>query len=168
MRKLAEMEADMRRVVSVLALALAGILVAAPAEAASTAAPVTPGYLTTTPQPNCPSGPCFVPFSPTNPQPVTPSGGAGNVTQTAVSVATTSTPLLAAAAASLFVRICVPASAANAIWVRWDGGAPAQAAPSDNIQPGVCAVWVKASGYLPQQQINALASATTSVVVIYQ
>ena len=42
-------------------LAAALLALAAPAEAASTAAPVIPGYLTNTPQPNCTTTPCFVP-----------------------------------------------------------------------------------------------------------
>ena len=54
-----------------------------PAFADGTAAQVVPGYLTMTPQPNCPLGPCFVGASPATPLPVTSGGGPGGGSVTA-------------------------------------------------------------------------------------
>lgn len=48
------------------------------AQAASTAAPVTIGFLTTTPQPNCAKSPCYVPYSSSNPVPVAIISGGGS------------------------------------------------------------------------------------------
>ena len=100
-------------------------------------------------------------------QPVSISGSSGTPTQAAVTVGTSSALLLAASAATSFIKIAVPTTAANGIWVRYDNGTAAQAAPSDYIAPGQSVVWIKTAGFLPTSQINAIASASVAVTVIY-
>ena len=115
------------------------------------------------------NGGVATPVSAANPLPVmaTQSGASGTPSQTAVSVGITSTQLLAAAEATSFYKIAVPQSAANGIWVRWDGGTATLAPPSEYLGPGEKAVWIKSTGYLPTPQINAIASAAVSVTKIH-
>ena len=58
-----------------LAIALSIAFSSGAAIAQTTAPPVVPGNYQTAPQTNCTVGPCFVPFSNTNPLPVTPVSG---------------------------------------------------------------------------------------------
>lgn len=101
--------------------------------------------------------------------PVTLAGGgsAGTPTQTSVSVGTSSALLLAASAATSFLKVSVPLNAANGIWVRWDNGVATQAPAAEYIAPGASASWVKSTGFLPTSQINAIASAAVAVTLIY-
>jgi hypothetical protein len=95
------------------------------------------------------------------------TGASGTPTQSTVSVLNTSTTVLAAATATTFIKLCVAQTAANGVWVNWAGAAALTAAPSEYIPPGQCDSWVKSTGFLPTSQINAIASATTAVTLIY-
>jgi hypothetical protein len=98
---------------------------------------------------------------------VSVNGNSGAPTQTSVSVATSSTTVLAASTATSFLKLCVALGAANGVWVRWDGATATLAAPAEYIPPGQCDAWVKSTGFLPTSQINAIASATVAVSLIY-
>lgn len=98
---------------------------------------------------------------------ITSAGNSGTPTQTTVSVATSSTTVLAASTATTFLKLCVALGAANGVWVRWDGAAATAAPPAELVPPGQCDTWVKAGGFLPTSQINAIASATVSISLIY-
>jgi len=92
-------------------------------------------------------------------------GSSGTPTMTSVSVGTSSAQLVAAAAFANFLKVCVPSTAANGIWVRWDGGTATQASPAEYMPPGQCDSWVKSTGFLPTGTINAIASAAVAVSV---
>lgn len=96
------------------------------------------------------------------------AGSAGTPTQATVSVGTSSAAVLAAGAATAFVKLCVASTAANGIWVDWSGNAAVQAAPSEYIPPGQCDSWVKSTGFLPTNGVNAIASAAVSASLIYK
>lgn len=95
------------------------------------------------------------------------SGNSGTPTQTNVTVGTGSTTVLAASTAANFIKFCVASSAANGVWVRWDGGTATAAAPSEYMPPGQCDTWVKSTGFLPSSQINAIGSASVATTLIY-
>lgn len=99
--------------------------------------------------------------------PVALSGNSGTPTQSSISVATTSTTVLAASTATSFLKLCVALGSANGIWVRWDGAAATAAAPAEYIPPGQCDNWVKSSGFLPTSQINAISSSAVAASLIY-
>lgn len=98
----------------------------------------------------------------------TQTGAAGAPTQSAVLVGTASTTVLAASTATNFIKFCVSSTAVNGVWVRWDGNAAAQSAPSEYLVPGQCNSWVKSTGFLPTSQINAIAASATSTALIFQ
>lgn len=89
----------------------------------------------------------------------------GTPTMTSVTVGTSSGTLVAASAFSNFLKVCVAQSAANGIWVRWDGGTATQTAPAEFMPPGQCDSWVKTGGFLPTGTITAIASASVAVSV---
>lgn len=93
-------------------------------------------------------------------------GASGTPIQTAVTVGTSSGTLVAAAAFTNFMKVCVAQSAANGIWVNWAGASATLAAPSEFIPPGQCDSWVKASGFLPTNTITAIASVSVAVTVV--
>jgi hypothetical protein len=82
--------------------------------------------------------------------------------QQAITCGTTSTTVLAAGAASFFVRIHVPSNAANGIFVNWAGAAATTSQPSEDIAPGGTVAWIQ---FAPSQAISCIASAATAVVV---
>jgi hypothetical protein len=93
----------------------------------------------------------------------------GTPTQTSVSCGNTSTTLLAAAAASKFISVKVPSTAANIVWFNWTGAAAVTAAPSEDIGIGQKVTWTAGQdGFLPTAQINCIASSATTVTVEYQ
>jgi hypothetical protein len=94
-------------------------------------------------------------------------GASGTPNQLSVTVGTSSGQMLAAAAATTFIRVIVPVSATNGIWVRWDGNPATLSAPAEYIAPGETVVWIKSQGFLPTSQINAIASASTAIVLMY-
>ncbi len=60
----------------------------------------------------------------------------GSVTQTSISCATTSTTLLAASTATMFISIRNPTSATATVWINYAGAAAVTAAPSVDLAPG--------------------------------
>lgn len=97
-----------------------------------------------------------------------PAGGIGPVSQTSATVTTSSTTILAASIASTFIRLCVPSTASQGVWARWDGVDATQAPPADYISPGVCTVWVNGGGWVPKGPITAIASASTAISITYK
>jgi hypothetical protein len=57
-------------------------------------------------------------------------------TQTAITCGTTSTTVLAAGAASFFVRVHLPSKAANPFFVNLSGSAATESQPSEDLAPG--------------------------------
>lgn len=99
---------------------------------------------------------------------VAPSAGnIGSMQQVAASVTTGSTQILAPATAKNFMSLCVPATAANGIWVNWVGGTAVTSAPSDYIPPGLCREWKKSSGFLPTLAVDAIAPAAVTATFFY-
>jgi hypothetical protein len=96
------------------------------------------------------------------------SGISGGVNAVAVTVGTGSGVLLAAGAAAKFITVSVPATAANGVWVNWAAGAATMAPPSEYLAPGAVRSWYAFAGYLPTQAINAIATASTSITVVYK
>lgn len=78
-----------------LFLVAALLLLPCVALAQSTAAPVLPGVLTNTLQPNCSQTPCFLPYSAATPIPTSPYANA-NLATSQVSVGATATQIVAA------------------------------------------------------------------------
>lgn len=97
--------------------------------------------------------------------PIAVMGATGSVTQTSVSITNASTTLSAAAAFGNFGKVCVPATASTGVWVRWDGGTAGVVPPAEYIPPGQCDSWIKASGYLPNQQWNAISNSAATIAV---
>jgi hypothetical protein len=92
----------------------------------------------------------------------------GTVTQSSVSCGTGSTTLLAAGTARAFLRVVVPNAAANSVWFNWSGAAAVAAPPSDEIKAGGTIVWEYASGFIPTGLITCIASAATTVTIVYK
>lgn len=144
----------------------------APAYAASTAAPVTPGYLTNTLQPNCAQTPCFVPYGPEGPS------GAGTIaipySYTALGgaqynqAATSATPLTVSPGA-LYARICAVGGQMN--FVDSTNGTP-----TTGVSPTVGTPLLSGSCIFEQgstvlaafQLINAVASTGTWTAVFFK
>ena len=89
----------------------------------------------------------------------------GTPTQATVSCGTGSTTLLAAAAASQFILIKVPAAASVPVWFNFAGAAAAAASPSVDLAAGASISW---TAFVPTAQINCLATSATSVTVVYK
>lgn len=137
------------RVLLIAALLLLGGI----AHAQSTAQQVVPGSIS---QSGCASAaltPCFVP-------PV------GPVIQTNVICTGSSTLLLAANAAQMFVTIRVPAPATATIWVNWAGAAAVTNPPSGDLPPGTTRTWSALAGFLPTAAIYYIASTGTQAVTV--
>lgn len=92
---------------------------------------------------------------------------AGTPTQTSVACGTGSTTFLAASTATQFIMIKVPQTAANAVWFNFAGNAAVAAAPSVDIPVGGSLLW-GATSFLPTTQINCIASASTTVTLMYK
>jgi hypothetical protein len=91
----------------------------------------------------------------------------GTPTQGSVSCGTSSTTLLSAAAATNFILIKIPAGANNLVWFNFAGSAAVTSAPSEDLAAGQAQVW-STSRYLPTAQINCIATAATTVTLIYK
>lgn len=150
-------------------LAAALLALAAPAEAASTAAPVIPGYLTNTPQPNCTTTPCFVPYGASGqpvtviPYPYTAMGGA-QYNQ----AATTSTALTVPTGA-VYARICAITGQMNFVdstnGTPTTGTAPAVGSP---LAAGACIFESGPTLLSNFKIINAVASTGTWTAAYFQ
>jgi hypothetical protein len=90
-------------------------------------------------------------------------GVSGPLTQAAANVTTASAQIFAAASCANVMWISVPPSAANGVYVRWDGAAATTTSASDYIAPGAYKAWIKASGFMPTGQVNGIAPASVSV-----
>ena len=89
----------------------------------------------------------------------------GTPTQTSVSCGVGSTTLLAAAAATQFLLIKVPASATVPVWFNFAGAAAVAAPPSVDLAAGASITW---TAFVPSSQINCLATSATTVTVTYK
>ncbi len=89
----------------------------------------------------------------------------GTPTEATVSCGTGSTTFLAAAAASQFILIKVPASATVPVWFNFAGAAAVAAPPSVDLAAGASSSW---TSFVPTAQINCLATSATSVTVVYK
>lgn len=101
----------------------------------------------------------------TNPISATFSGNSGAIAQTAVSVANSSTALLAAAQFSNFEKVCVAQTATTGVWINWANAAAVTAAPSEYVPPGQCDTWVKSTGFLPTAAAFAISNSASTIVV---
>ena len=90
----------------------------------------------------------------------------GTPIETSVSCGTGSTTLLAASTATQFIMVKVP-QGGNTVWINFAGSAAVQAAPSVDLTGGASIIW-GATTYLPTAQINCIASAATSVTLMYK
>jgi len=100
-------------------------------------------------------------------QPVSIAGASGTPYQPSTTVGTTSGALTFSPAPTAFIKLCVPSSASNGIWVNWAGAAATASAPSEYMPPGQCDSWIKSTRFLPTGTINAIASASVGVSLIY-
>lgn len=91
----------------------------------------------------------------------------GTLTETSVSCGTSSTTLLAAAAATQFILVKVPSTAANIVWVNSAGAAAVQAAGSLDLTPGASLLW-STPGYVPTTQLACIAASATTVTLMYK
>lgn len=92
----------------------------------------------------------------------------GAVTQTSVSCAATSTTLLAAGTATLFLSIRNPTTATQTVWIQFNGSAATAAVPSVDLPPG--AEWdgfAEGPSFLPSSQFNCISGGTASSVALY-
>lgn len=91
----------------------------------------------------------------------------GTPTQTSVSCAATSTTLLAASTASMFLSIRNPTTSTVTIWINVTGAAAVAAAPSLDLPPGSEAYFsAEGSSFLPTSQINCISGGSASSVTI--
>jgi len=90
------------------------------------------------------------------------------LTQASVSCGTSSTTLLTAGAATSIIRVHVPSAATASVWVNWAGAAAVTAAPSEDLVAGSTTVWTANGSYVPNTQINCIASSAQTVVVEYR
>jgi len=107
-----------------------------------------------------------VPVTNSNPLPVSSGGNSGTPTETSVSCGTSSTTLLAANAATKFILIKIPASAANAVWFSYATTA-VTAPPSFDMAAGSAISW-STSGFLPTGTITCIGTGAVTVTVVYQ
>lgn len=90
----------------------------------------------------------------------------GPLTQTAITCGTTSTTLLAAGTATSFLKIKVPANAANAVWLGI-GVAATTASPSEDVQPGDAVSWSAATDFLPTSALACVSLAPQTITIEY-
>jgi hypothetical protein len=93
---------------------------------------------------------------------------AGTPTQVAATCATTSSTLIAAGAATTFLKVTNNAANANPIWVRWDGATATTAAPAEEIPVGGSSTWIARNGYLPGLSTCIGQTAAVTVSVTYK
>lgn len=93
----------------------------------------------------------------------------GTPTQTSVSCGTSTTTLLAAGAATIFLSISSPTSNTNRVWINVAGVAAVAAAPSRDLPPGFEAYFSSSNeSFLPTSQINCIAeTGATTLTLIY-
>lgn len=94
----------------------------------------------------------------------------GTITQTSVSCATSSTTLLAANAATTFIKVKVPNAAAATVWFNWTGVAAVAALPSEDLAAGSSIVFYRSTGFLPRTALTCISAggSAQSVLLEYQ
>lgn len=94
----------------------------------------------------------------------------GTPTQTSVSCAATSTTLLTAGSATMFLSIRNPTTSTVTIWINTAAAAAVAAAPSLDLPPGSEAYFsAEGSSFLPTSQINCISGGSaSSVTIIYK
>lgn len=94
----------------------------------------------------------------------------GTITQTSVSCGATSTTLLAAGTATMFLSIRNPTTSTNTVWIQFNGSAATAAVPSIDLAPG--AEWdgfAFGTSFLPSSQFNCISGGTaSSVALVYK
>lgn len=91
----------------------------------------------------------------------------GTPTQTSVSCAGTSTTLLAASTATMFLSIRNPTTATQTVWINVAGSAAVAAAPSIDLSPGSeVDFFAEGASFLPTDQINCISGGTASTVTV--
>lgn len=92
----------------------------------------------------------------------------GTPTQTSVSCASTSTTLLAASTATMFLSIRNPTTSTVTIWINEAGAAAVVGVPSHDIPPGGEAdYFAEGPSFLPTSQINCISSGAASSVALF-
>lgn len=92
----------------------------------------------------------------------------GTVTMSNVSCSTSSTTLLAAATATMFLSIRNPVTATATVWIRFDGSAATAAVPSIDLPPG--AEWTGfafGTSFLPSSQFNCISGGAAASSLSY-
>jgi hypothetical protein len=143
--------------------ALALLALALPAAAQPTAPPVSaqnPVYT------YCWNGSAVV-MCPTTGGSIQLTPPTGTPTQVSVSCGITSTTLLAASAATMFILIKNP-SGGGTVWVNTAGVAAVAAPPSIDLVAGASLAWSPVQGFVPSSQINCIAAVATTVTVVYK
>jgi hypothetical protein len=97
-----------------------------------------------------------------------PATWAGALTQTTGSCTTSSSTIITANAATTSMTLFLPSTAANGVWVEFNGVAATAALPSFNLLPGASITFTLAGGLLPTSAVTCIATATTSVGEIYK
>lgn len=91
----------------------------------------------------------------------------GTPTQTSVSCASTTTTLLAASTATMFLSVRNPTTATQTVWINVTGASAVAAAPSIDLAPGSEADFFAEGGsFLPTAQINCISGGTASTVTV--
>lgn len=93
----------------------------------------------------------------------------GTITQTSVSCATISTTLLAANAATTFIKVKVPNGGAT-VWFNWTGVAAVATLPSEDFAGGTSIVFYRSTGFLPRTALTCISAggSAQSVLLEYQ
>lgn len=93
---------------------------------------------------------------------------AGTITMGTVSCATSSTTLLAAGNATMYLSIRNPTTASATVWIRFDGSAATASAPSIDLPPG--AEWTGfayGTSFLPSSQFNCISGGAAASTLGY-
>lgn len=92
----------------------------------------------------------------------------GTVTSGSVSCALTSTTLLAAGTAIMFLSIRNPTTSTATVWIRFDGSAASASAPSIDLPPGAEATFFAyGTSFLPGSQFNCISGGAAASTLGY-
>lgn len=108
----------------------------------------------------------------TNPGSVTtaspPTFWAGALTQATGTCTTTSSTIVSANSATSSMAFFLPSTAANVVWLNFNGVAATAALPNYPLMPGASITFTIAQGLLPTSAVTCIATAATSVGEIYK
>lgn len=97
------------------------------------------------------------------------SANSGTPTQTSISCGTSSTTLLAASTATVFVSIRNPTTSTQTVWINITGAAAVAAAPSIDLAPGSEAdYFMGENSFLPTALLTCIASTASTVTLVYK